>query len=279
LGRDANGRFRWLACTRFFGDIDSAREALRTCMEEESKEPDESFQQGDEFKKTTALLTPLVPEAAMGAVFKDLIKIEPWSPAKGLIEALSPYFRDLDGNFIQQFQTTAFDARIFELYLFATFHEIGYAFDQVESAPDYHCIGAGADFFVEAVTVQPTQGAEPPPEPTMIRADPDYMEGYPAIKFGSALYSKLRKQYWLRPHVAGKPLVLAIQDFSGTFAMMTTFTALANYLYGWRHVASRDVDGHLLIRPERILEHHYGEKVIPSDERRMRRVRISKQAK
>jgi hypothetical protein len=35
---------------------------------------------------------------------------------------------------------------------------------------------------------------------------------YP-IRLGSALYSKLQKRYWDLPHVAGKPLVFAIQDF------------------------------------------------------------------
>jgi hypothetical protein len=265
LGRDGNGRFRWVAGTAFFDNIEAAREALRIAMDGQANEPDASFHQGDEFRRSTALLTPLVPEAQMGTLFQLLVETEAYSSAKGLIDALSPYFRDLDGNFIQQFQTTAFDARIFELYLFAMLHEIGYAFDQSENAPDYHCVDPWSNFFVEAVTVQPTEGMEPPPVPTTPEEFRNYTEGYAAIKFGSALFSKLRKKYWERPHVAGNPLVLAVQDFSGPLSMMRTSTALADYLYGWRHEATRDSEGHLVITPSRIGEHRYGEKVIPSD--------------
>ena len=263
FGRDANRRFRWVAGTRFFDNVDAARAALSRCVEEQSRQTDESFEQGDE-GKTTALLTPVVSEAQFGSLFRTLVTSESYSPAKGLIDALSPYFRDLDGNFIQQFQTTAFDARIFELYLFATLHEMGYGFDQAENAPDFHCIDPWVELFVEAVTAQPTQGVESLPLPTTPSAVSEYLE-HAAMKFGSALFSKLQKKYWERRHVAGRPLVFAIQNFSGPLSTVTTSTALANYLYGWRHHSSRDKDGHLVITPERITEHRYGQKVVPSD--------------
>jgi len=38
------------------------------------------------------------------------------------------FYEDTDGNFVEQFQTTAFDACIWELYLFATFTELGYSY-------------------------------------------------------------------------------------------------------------------------------------------------------
>ena len=39
------------------------------------------------------------------------------------------YFQDVDGNFVQQFQSTGFDARLWELYLYALFTEQGYGFE------------------------------------------------------------------------------------------------------------------------------------------------------
>lgn len=43
------------------------------------------------------------------------------NPAKKLIEEIAAEFEDKDGNFIQQFQTSGFDARMWELFLFKFF--------------------------------------------------------------------------------------------------------------------------------------------------------------
>lgn len=268
LARDGNGLFRWVDGTGFFENVDGARAALEADIEKQAKEPPESFEQGDEVTGTIALLKPIVSSERMGAGFRTLVDSQAYSPARGLIEALSPYFRDLDGNFIEQFQTTAFDARIFELYLFAMLHEVGYAFDQSEAAPDYHCLQYGVNFFVEATTVQPTAGAKiRSPEETLrevLESTADKTE-YFSIKFGSALFSKLSKKYWERPHVVEHPLVFAIQNFSEPLSMQNSNGALTNYLYGWRHGVSRDDAGHLVITPSRIGEHRFEDKTIPSD--------------
>ena len=267
LGRDQNRWYRAVGITSFCENIIVAREALSLLMEEHGGEDDDAFSQGDEWRETTALLKPMVPKERMAGLLRLLISEDSYSPARGLIEALSPYFRDLDGNFIEQFQTTAFDARIFELYVFATLHELGYTFDQNEAAPDYHCVSYGIDFFVEALTVQPTAGAVVMgPEEVLresVESPEERIERF-SIKLGSALFTKLQKQYWKRPHVVGRPLVFAIQNFSEPLAMMSSSTPLANYLYGWRHTVSRDTGGHLVITPMRICEHRYKSKVIPS---------------
>src|SRR4029453_11466817 len=54
--------------------------------------------------------------------------------------------------------------------------------------------------------------SDTPPELTEDNREQYFME-YVPIKFGSALRSKLLKCYWDLPHVHGKPLVIAIQDF------------------------------------------------------------------
>ena len=55
----------------------------------------------------------------------------------------------------------------------------------------------------------------------------------------SPLFTKLNKKYWELPHVAGKPLILAIQDFHTAGALMTSDVPLVRYLYGlgqtWWH--------------------------------------------
>jgi hypothetical protein len=91
-----------------------------------------------------------------------------------------------------------------------------------------------------------------------------YIDGELVVRLGSALFSKLNKHYWELPHVAGKPLVLAIQNFAGKEAQQLADTALIDYLYGLRTFGEVDTDGHLKIYNAKIDE-HVGSKAIPSN--------------
>ncbi len=55
---------------------------------------------------------------------------------------------------------------------------------------------------------------------------------YP-IKFGSPLFSKMKKKYWEQEHVKGQPFILAIEDFHQPGSMVWTASALEVYLYGY----------------------------------------------
>ena len=129
------------------------------------------------------------------------------------------------------------------------------------------CQGVKGTFFVEAVTVNPTlqNGASvesgPPEDKAEYRR---YLEHYVPIKFGSALYSKLKRHYWELPHARDKPIVLAVQDFHFPHSMAWTEPSLAPYLYGKRYTATHDETGSLVIDPKPIDQHSWGTKVIPS---------------
>jgi hypothetical protein len=137
--------------------------------------------------------------------------------ARRVVENMMPFFQDVDGNFIQQFQTTAFDARVWELYLFGALTERKVVFDRTFTAPDYLCDFFGYQFFVEATIANPTTKNGIVVEPDPISMDKErlksYFTDYMPIKWGSALWTKLNKRYWELPHVVGKPIVLAVQDF------------------------------------------------------------------
>lgn len=47
------------------------------------------------------------------------------------------HFKDIDGNFIEQFQSTGFDARLWELYLNTYLIEEQLFFDRNYNAPDF----------------------------------------------------------------------------------------------------------------------------------------------
>jgi hypothetical protein len=66
------------------------------------------------------------------------------------------------------------------------------------------------------------------------------------LKFGSPLHSKMSKAYWELPHVAGKPLVLAIADFHAPASMTWSHTALPVYLNGLSAEVLQDEDGKIV---------------------------------
>ena len=91
-----------------------------------------------------------------------------------------------------------------------------------------------------------------------------YLKDYMPIKFGSPLYTKLRKKYWELPHVHNVPLIFAVADFSSSMSMVQSQSALQRYLFGFEYVTHIDDDGDLRVVPKMIEEHHWEGKTIPS---------------
>jgi hypothetical protein len=118
---------------------------------------------------------------------------------KKAISEVARWFNDLDGNFVKDFQTTGYDARLWELYLFASFVELGFDMDRKNGIPDFRLLRGQQRVFVEAVTANPSHGrqfdiTEPAPPPPEDFAH--YIEHEMPQKFGSPLRSKVLKEYW-----------------------------------------------------------------------------------
>jgi hypothetical protein len=196
LGRDSRGRFRAVHVFVSLPSADLARERLREDIERWSVRPSTDFHQGDERGTPVDVFKPVVPIAKFHPSFQRVLTNEGMSPARAIIESMMPYFEDVDGNFVEQFQSVAFDARFWELYLFAALTEDGFAFDRTHHAPDYVCRRFDEEVFVEAVTVNPTMvgGLIAEPEvPKDKEGLKKYLQEYMPIKWGSALTSKLKK--------------------------------------------------------------------------------------
>jgi hypothetical protein len=212
----------------------------------------------------TDLFDPAVPETRMDERFKVVAEAPGYAPARATMRAAFARMGERDANFVEQLQTTGFDARVSELYLFAAFEAAGFDVGREGDAPDFLLSGHGHEWAVEATTANPSGGEPPPPLPD----DPDalraYIDGELVVRLGSALYSKLGKRYWELPHVAGKPLVLAIQNFSSEEAQQFADTALVDYLYGRRTFGEVNADGRLEVRNAEISK-HVGSKTIHSN--------------
>ncbi len=95
-----------------FETQDAATTLLEKKLAEFAQAPPEEFHQGRRSRTTVDSFTPVVPPERQHKVFATLIGSGGYSPARALISEMMHYFEDVDGNFIQQFQSDGFDARI-----------------------------------------------------------------------------------------------------------------------------------------------------------------------
>ena len=274
LGRDVKGRFRCIDVDMSYKRT-AARQALFASMKRHLQEGKTVFEQGDESTDRAGvdLFAPLVPEEKLHGAFKLLQSLDPWVPARGIMTEMMRHYVDVDGNFVEQFQSTGFDSRIWELYLYAALLEMGLFVNKEHEAPDFEVRRARSKVFIEAVIVGPSP-KDPPlerdehgmPEIRSPEAIRELLKSRMPIRFGSALYSKFNraKPYWALDHVKGHPLVFAIADFHEDQSMTWTSPALLEYLYGITHDFAFDNAGKLVISPLKIETHEYNGKVIPS---------------
>jgi hypothetical protein len=215
------------------------------------------------------LFTPIVAEDRLHAAFKGLAH-RGFEPARRMLAGIAATFRDKDGNFVKDFQTTGFDARLWELYLHAYLRSDEFNLDETKAVPDYIATKAARTVLVEAVTVNPTEAKTASEAETAGSGLNGWdlfshrMQNVYPIKFGSPLFSKMKKKYWEQEHVRGNPFVLAIEDFHEPGSMVWTGSALELYLYGHNYEWYHRISGELVVVPEAIGHHRHGKKQIPS---------------
>ena len=220
-------------------------------------------------KQEKTLFIPVVSPEKLNPNFKRLMDDPIYHPARQMLDHIYQDFIDLDGNFLEQFQTTAFDARFFELYLFAYFSKSGFEVDQTNQSPDFMVTRDGLTVAVEATTVNPSEGQHSQRNTLPSELGPEEYEHYLAndlpMKFGGPLFSKLQLEYWKLEHCEGKPFVLAIEAFFNEESLGFSDSAISQYLYGQRQSADWTRDGVLEIHTENIDSHTSGVKTIPSN--------------
>lgn len=268
LAKDLKERYRWVEMTAFFETIEAALDAGSELVERIYIDLEKVRAQGDEKGKPMDFFTHLAPKEKLNGDFAIISSSEGYSPAVELIRPMMRWYEDADGNFVEQFQTTGFDTRLWELYLFAMLVEAGYVFDKSVAAPDFLARNVFGELCVEATTVNPSRNnsgelVPPPPleEPEQMMA---FQQQYMPIRYAGPLTAKLAKTYWDKESVKGRPLVFAIQDFHAPMSMAMSRTALPIYLYGMVWDWTRDASGKLVINPRRIASHVWGTKTVPS---------------
>lgn len=265
LGRDEAGVFRFIDCQHSIELLETARETLISKMELHSNEGKVEFSQGVITRKKHLIFEALVDEISMPTDYKLLIESDLFSPARELIQEIAYSFEDPDGNYIEQFQSTGFNARLWELYLYALFHELDFTINREFNAPDYVIEKLGIRICVEAVTVNRSQNGFDEDEPKNNSEIEQLLQDYIPIKYGSPLFSKLKKKYWEKKHVAGHPLLIAIHDFHQRDSMMWSRPGLETYLYGAQRTYKLNDSMHVEQKVTKIESHNWKGKEIPSN--------------
>jgi hypothetical protein len=194
-----------------------------------------------------------------------------FQPAKKLIEVVVSEIDDKDGNFIQQFQTTGFDARLWELFLYSLFKENEFEILSDCDRPDFHLKKMQTELFVEASVsnekVDDIYSAEFIKEALALNdiAIQNELVDYYIIRLGSVLFSKLNKKYWELAWVTGKPLVLAITPFHNYIADFLPDSKIIEYLYGISYKTEIRESGLELKEIKKLDTHRYKSKEIPSN--------------
>ena len=268
LARDLKERYRWVEMTDFFATVEEALAAALERVEKIYADFEGQRAQGDERGKPVDFFAPAVAKEKLNRDFALISSLEGYTPAVELIKPMMRWFEDADGNFIEQFQTTGFDTRLWELYLFAALVELGYVFDKTYPMPDFCARNAFGELCVEATTVNPSRTLTgelvPPPPLDTAEQMQDFQRQYMPIRYAGPLTAKLSKRYWEKENVRGRPLAFAIQDFHAPNSMLMSRTALPIYLYGMTWDWEKEASGKLIITPKKVSDHVYGQKTVPS---------------
>jgi hypothetical protein len=207
------------------------------------------------------LFTLQVPETEADDRFLTLRAEDVYASTRTLMNRLFADMPNPDRHFIKELQTNAFDARIWELYLFALREDELWQVDRPAVSPDYRFSRGDQVVWVEAVIAASTQRLREPTDPTHF---PEFIDHALAMRFGTPLGNKLGMRYWDLPHVAGCPLVIAVADFVERDVVRWGEQGLRRYLYGADYVMTSEPGEPLAGTIIDVANHHYASKTIPS---------------
>jgi hypothetical protein len=191
---------------------------------------------------------PRLPDGKLHPLFLEVRDSRGHIAARGLMDRVFSEYVDKDGNFVRDFQTAGFSARVWELSLSGYLAEQGYVLDSSHAMPDF-IIAEGCA--IEAVTNQPRDPMAAPEldlradEQWQILATVNRSTGIAEFQnqLRKAITSKMRKRfsdgraYWELPHVRDLPFVVAIQSFYTETSTAFTDGIAAEYLLGERQEA------------------------------------------
>lgn len=168
------------------------------------------------------LFTELVSPSKQHHIFRELAFSEDYEPARKIIEQLLNHFVIKEKKFVQQFQLKpSFHHRLWELYLYSYLSSKNEREIIIKSiSPDICICENQFTYYIEATTLNIPEGSAESID-----------EVYLLKKYKKALKKKMEKKYWDLPEIRGKPLILAIHDYTLNESLGNTPFHLTNWLY------------------------------------------------
>lgn len=152
------------------------------------------------------------------------------SSARGEINRIFNSWAGFDNDFVKQFQTTNFESRTWELYIYEFLFQQLFQIDKCpQERPDFRLIKGDTELFLECVTSNAINGDRSELMLNTLNAEKE--EDF-ISRIGSALFSKLNKNYHELDWVNGKPLILAIQPYHNSESFNMNVYSVVKYLYG-----------------------------------------------
>lgn len=214
---------------------------------------------------------PIVPKKVLNKYFTGFHSHRVYEPGRQMIFNIFNEMGDQDGNFIKDFQSGGFHARLLELFLYEFCKEQGITINNTEDRPDFNLEKNGVNFFVEASTSNMTENEVEFTDANIQKAlrnknstiQKRSLEQY-IIKIGSVLFSKLQKKYWELTWVNGNPLVIAVAAHHHVLANFIPHAKMFEYLYGEQMKVSITKDNNLVGNLNTISTHKLDKKEIPA---------------
>lgn len=182
------------------------------------------------------LFRPQVPQERWHPNFARVVDHD-FPDRHAVVEGWAKGFRDRDGKFVKEFQTT-FNSSFWELYLFAVFRDLGCRLDQDHIRPDFTIDGGPlGEFVAEAVVASNPAGGLPEWcwDPTAGKPDVELILDLASLRLSQAVMSKLRKwrdEYSTLPHTQDRPFIVCVCPFDQPRASLQGSEAIDRVLFG-----------------------------------------------
>lgn len=164
------------------------------------------------------LFKQVVEDEKLNQNFKSIMSIQN-SSARDVLTEWAEGFKDRDGKFVKEFQTT-FNSSFWELYLFAVLKKFAYKSDFSKSRPDF--VIPEQNFCIEATIADNPQGGLPEyiQNEINIPTDLNNFNRKSIIRLSNSILSKHKKyieSYSNLNHVKGKPFIIAVASYDQPF--------------------------------------------------------------
>lgn len=180
------------------------------------------------------LFTPRVESIRFHPIFAMLLQ-DQYGPERAVLEAWAEGFRDRDGKFVQEFQTT-FESSLWELYLNACLRALGLKIDFAFDSPDF-VVTSPTGLIVEGTITAPAAGGKPAYgyDSSEIPTDFNEFNRQASLRICNSFDSKIKRYrdyYSTLSHARNKPYAIAIGAYDRPLAHMAASRPILAAIYG-----------------------------------------------